>query len=248
MRIERFIYSVLIIGASILALINWRKASLFRVDNEELRLRVDALQAESESTTRLLEINRAHIEKIKSQTSELMTLRNEVTLLRGDSKAAEALAAENDKLRKGLAEVRSVTDVASVQPTGVAGERDNFPREHWTFAGYSSPEDAMISAIWAMREGDRSRYLESLTPQEQERMIEVWVANDGGAAVDEKHRDLTATISGLKILERQNMAPGEIVMSVFLEGQGRMEKIRMNLVGEQWKFGGFIREQKTAAP
>ena len=72
--------------------------------------------------------------------------------------------------------------------------------------------------------------------------MNLWSANDGGASVDEKHRTLTATINGLKILERQSLSPTEVLMNVFIEGQGRVEKVRMNQVGQEWKFGGFIRE------
>jgi hypothetical protein len=39
-----------------------------------------------------------------------------------------------------------------------------------------------------------------------------------------------------------------MVMSVFLEGPGRVEKVRMNQVGQDWKFGGFIRDQQQAPP
>ena len=49
------------------------------------------------------------------------------------------------------------------------------------------------------------------------------------------------------MLDRQNVSPGEVVMSVYLEGPGRMEKIRMNQVGQDWKFGGFIRDQGATA-
>jgi hypothetical protein len=121
-----------------------------------------------------------------------------------------------------------------------------FPKESWSFAGYASPEAAMISAIWAMKEGDRAKYLESLTPQEAERMMALWTSNEGGAAVDEKHRNLVGAISSLKVLERQITSPTEMVMNVFIEGPGRVEKVRMSQVGQEWKFGGFIREEPQA--
>jgi hypothetical protein len=248
MRIERFIYSVLIIGASLIAGLYWRKAALFQADNEEMRLRLESLQTEAEGASRLLEVNRENAQKLRTQTSELMRLRDEVTQLRSDSKSTVAVLAENEKLKTQLAEARKASGAATVPGDAMEARLDDFPRERWSFAGYGTPEDAMVSAIWAMTAGDRARYLESLTPQEQERMLEVWSANEGGISVEEKHRNLTAGISNLKIVERQNVSPTEMVMNVFLQSgaEGRFEKIRMTQVGAEWKFGGFIREHSEA--
>lgn len=81
MRIERAIYSVLIVAATIVAVINWRKAALFAVDNEELRARIETLEIQVAGTARLLDIAKRHSDKIRDQTAELMRLRNEVILL-----------------------------------------------------------------------------------------------------------------------------------------------------------------------
>ena len=172
-----------------------------------------------------------------------MQLRNEVTQLRNQQQKAEQLAAELERVKSDLAQGQPAENAAA---RGVIAG-DVFPKESWNFAGYASPEAAMISAIWAMKEGDRARYLESLTPQEAERMIALWTSNEGGAAVEEKHRNLIAPINALKVLERESISPTEIVINVFIEGPGRMEKVRMSQVGEEWKFGGFIREEQQAA-
>lgn len=70
MRIERFIYSVLILAASIVAIINWRKAAFFAADNEELRLRVEALEGEAANAVRLFEITRKNAEKLRVESRE----------------------------------------------------------------------------------------------------------------------------------------------------------------------------------
>ena len=51
---------------------------------------------------------------------------------------------------------------------------DRIAREQWSNAGYASPEAALVSAIWSMREGNPKSYLESLSPEEQQRMSKVW--------------------------------------------------------------------------
>ena len=46
------------------------------------------------------------------------------------------------------------------------------------------------------------------------------------------------------MLDRQVVSPDETVMSVYIEGVSRMEKVSMKRVGNDWKFDGFIREPK----
>jgi hypothetical protein len=42
-------------------------------------------------------------------------------------------------------------------------------------------------------------------------------------------------------MERQNVSDNEVLLNVYIEGVGRMEKVAMKRVGNEWKFGGFVR-------
>jgi multidrug resistance efflux pump len=88
MRIERLIYSVLILIAATLAIINWRRAALFKADNEELRSQVEMLQGEADNSGRLVEVTRENAQKVRAQAKELAELRDEIARLRGDRKQA----------------------------------------------------------------------------------------------------------------------------------------------------------------
>jgi hypothetical protein len=249
MRIERIIYTVLIISSSAVAALNWRKAALFEADNEALRAKVDSLEAEISQSTQVAELVKNSSDKLRTQSTELNKLRGEVTQLRATAKAAETLTSENQRLRAQNEQLQARLGTAAL-PVQDARERfaghDQFPRNSWNFAGYSSPEAALVSAIWAMREGDPKTYLASLAPEEQQRVSQNW-QNKTEAELAEKHKNDVSAISGLRVLERQNVAPNEMVMNVYLEGPGRVEKVRMNQVGQDWKFGGFIRDQQQAA-
>lgn len=250
MRVERIFYTVLIIASAAFAAVNWRKAQLFQADNENLRARVEALEASAEQSAQAAETVKANAEKARTQTSELLKLRNEVTQLRTSAKNAETLAAENQRLRSEVQQLHAhggAAPASAVQQENLAG-REQFPRQSWTFAGYTSPENALVSAIWAMREGDPKTYLDSLAPQEQQRLAQTWQSqNKSETEIAEKHKNDVAAISGMRILEK-NVTPNEVVMSVYLEGPGRVEKVRMNQVGQDWKFGGFIRDAQPQQP
>jgi hypothetical protein len=250
MRLERIVYTVLILVSSAFAAIYWRKAALFQEDNEALRERIDSLENEIVQNTQAADRAKSNGEKLRTQTGELLKLRNEITQLRSTAKSVDSLTSENQRLRAENQQLRSptggVTGVPTQAPIESFAGRDQFPRNSWNFAGYASPEAALVSAIWAMREGDPKTYLDSLAPQEQERVAQNW-QNKSETELAEKHKSDVSAISGLRVLDRQNVAPNELVMNVYLEGPGRVEKIRMNQVGQEWKFGGFIREQQPSA-
>jgi regulator of replication initiation timing len=242
MRIERILFVLLIAAAAAIAAINWMKVGRLQAENEQLRARIASSEAELSQGSKQAELAKAEAEKLRGQTSELLQLRNEVTQLRSASATAQSLSTENQRLRAENQQLRSrpgsAPAAAAAAPTVAA--RDQFPRASWNFAGYASPEAGLVSAIWAMKEGDPKTYLESLSPQEQQRMAPAW-QNKSEAEIAEKHKADVSGIAGMRILERQNVSPNEVVMNVYLEGPGRVEKVRMNQVGQDWKFGGFVR-------
>ena len=117
----------------------------------------------------------------------------------------------------------------------------NFPKESWTFAGYNTPENALISAIWAMQQGTPDAYLSSLAPGEQKRMAERW-AGKTEAEIAAKHQSDVTPISGIRVLQQEAVDRDSMVMSVYIDGVDRMEKVSMKRINNEWKFGGYIRE------
>ena len=132
------------------------------------------------------------------------------------------------------------TTPAPPQPTSAPG---SFPRESWTMAGYASPEAALVSAIFSMQQGNPKQYFESLTPEEQLRMTKTWEGKSQ-EEIAAKHQSDTSKITGMKVLNTQEVSADQVVMSVYIEGVDRAEKVSMKRVGNDWKFGGFIREPK----
>ena len=97
-----------------------------------------------------------------------------------------------------------------------------------------------MSAIWAMREGNPKTYLDSLSPEEQLRMAKSW-QNKSEAEIAAKHQQDVSVITGMRILGQQTVSANEVTMDVFVEGVNRPEKVSMKRVGNDWKFGGYIR-------
>ena len=92
-----------------------------------------------------------------------------------------------------------------------------------------------------MREGNPKTYIDSLSPEEQARMTKSW-ENRSATEIAAKHQADVARITSVSVMERQEISPNETVMSVYIEGVQRLEKVSMKRIGNDWKFGGFIRE------
>ncbi|HEY0549199.1 MAG TPA: hypothetical protein VGF13_06320 [Verrucomicrobiae bacterium] len=207
-------------------------------ENEALRAEIAALQARGTEadTSRAAELKRQ-----QSDASDVARLRSEVTQLRNAAKDAEKLRVENQQLRKENLKLLGAAGATESAPTPPAPATGTFPREAWKFAGYSSPENALISAIYAMQQGYTKEYFNSLTPDEQARMAKAWEGKSS-EEIAAKHSSDTAAITGIQVLNQQTISAEEIQMNVHIGGVERDEKLSVKRIGNDWKFNGFIRE------
>ena len=242
MRVERLTLMTMVLAGAILAAIYWRKASLFREENEKLHEEISQLEQAVSTATNSAGILEREMEQGRNKrTSELMTLRNEVTQLRSANKTAESLNAEVQRLRQENEKLKSPGGVASVNPQDSQAQ-NRFTRDSWSFSGYNTPENALVSAIWAMKQGNPQAYYQSLTPEEQTRLAESWKGKTE-EEIAKQHQSDVSQINGLRILDRHEITPTQMQMDVYLEGQNRMATILMNQNGNEWKYGGVVDPQ-----
>jgi hypothetical protein len=241
MKVIRWFWVVLCVAALAAAIAGWNKARNLAAEVEGLRAETSTLKEQIASSAAVqTAAQNQEMESLRDQAQDALKLRNEVNQLRAVAKEVEKLRADNAQLR-GLAQQRAANPAPAPAPAvNPPKSGDQFPRDSWTFAGYATPESALISAIWAMREGKPQTYLESLSPDEQERMAKTWL-NKPETEIAAKHQQDVAAITGVRVMDRQNVNDTEVVMNVWLEGVNKPEKISMKRVGNDWKFGGFIR-------
>jgi hypothetical protein len=219
-----------------------RESKQLQAENEALRVEVAALKAQAAETDAA---RQAESKRSQNDAADTARLRGEVTQLRAAAKDAEKLRGENQQLRNENQTLRGAANATASQPAQPQPQQQAtaFPRESWTFAGYGSPEAALVSAIWSMQQGNPKQYFESLTPEEQLRMTKVWEGKSP-EEIAAKHVSDTSKITGMKVLTSQEVAPGQTILSVQIDGVDRTERVNMQRVGNEWKFGGFIREPK----
>jgi type II secretory pathway pseudopilin PulG len=244
MNRTKWIVMIVLAAAAAVAVTSWVRVAQLRAEAAALQEQLQALQqqtttAASDQATQ----QNAELEKLRAQSQELLRLRNEVSQLRSTAKEAEKLRADNLQLRAENQQLRASAADPSPAPTAAGDAKDQFPRNSWAFSGYATPDAALISAIWAMKEGNPKTYLDSLAPEEKARMSKVW-ENKSEAEIAAKHQQDVSSITGMRILDRTTVAPDQVQMNVYIQGADRMEKVSMILVNNEWKFGGYIRDPK----
>jgi len=230
------------IGSMVAAGMLWSRNQALLAEMAALRAQGEILQEQVESTTKnaTADATQAHAQS-ETQTRELMKLRGEVSQLRvGGAQELQQLRAENAALKREATRGGAVRTITGIDQLREA-EQGHFPRESWGFAGYKSPENALVSAIWSMREGDPKTYFNSLTPEEQARLGKQWESKSE-AEIAAKHQSDVSKITSMQIVNRQPVSDDEMTMSVYIGGVDRTEKVRMQRVDGEWKFGGYIRE------
>jgi len=239
MNTMRHISTILIGAALIISLTGCGgDAKKLQAENDVLRAEVAELKARTEAEGQSAATRDTELKKLQTDARDAVRLRGEITQLRSGSKDAESLRAENQRLK---AENQSLRGAASTAPAPAAPAAGDFPREAWSYAGYQTPESALISAIYSMQQGNPKQYFDSLTTDEQARMAKTWEGKSN-EEIAAKHVSDTAKITSIKVLNAQETTPGQMVLSVYIGGVDRAEKVNMQRVGNDWKFGGFIRE------
>ena len=235
------IFSPILLATALLLTGCGGDAKKLQAENDALRAEVAELKARADADAQAASTRDAEMKRLQTAATEAVRLRGEITQLRSGSKDSESLRAENLRLKTENQTLRGAASATASAPTAPAPTPGHFPRESWSYAGYQSPESALISAIHSMQQGNPKQYFDSLTAEEQVRMSKLW-GNKTPEEIAAKHVSDTAKITGMRILNSQEIAPGQMVMSVYLEGTDRAEKVSMKRVGEEWKFGGYIRE------
>lgn len=243
MKAIQLLLATLLLVTATLLVWEWRTVGRLQHENADLRAELDDQKRKASTvTTERTQHLDEEIARLRTEVSELPRLRNEVAQLRVGARENAKLRASNQQLAAQSRQLATNAAVAAassspVTPTA-AGEQ--FPREGWTFAGYAAPENALVSALWAMKEGNPKVYLDSLSPEEQLRIAKQW-ENKSETEIAAKHQQDVSKITAMRVLDKQVLSDEEVVMSVQIDGVGRTEKVSMKRVGTDWKFGGFLR-------
>jgi hypothetical protein len=174
----------------------------------------------------------------KEQFAELLRLRGQVGQFRqGETEKAE-LAATNVQLKAAIAELERT--LAEEQAAA-----NYWPRDQLNFVGYSDPESAMRTMLWAMNGADLTSWRASCTAEASAKLEREWAKKGKSEAerVAELHAmcdAITAGCTGFRILDQTLTSPDRAIMNVSFVGTGKARKFALRRIGDEWKFHDFI--------
>jgi len=228
-----------------LAVLWAQRSRLAALGQESERLRAELAEAQ-----RLIGVNQTaqngqqheELERLRSEAQEIHKLRNEVSQLRAGAKETERLRTENLQLRAANRPPQAAPRIGEAVPPAAASQAGYHPKESWTFAGYTTPEAALQSLVWAMREGDTKTLLASLAPEELARQAKKWEGkSEAEIGADAKHD--TDKINSIRILESKTLTDDEVVLHVYVAGgDDTVQKISMKRFGGEWKLANPKKE------
>jgi hypothetical protein len=231
--------------AAFIVLIGWvrQRATALDSANQALRYRVQDLEQQlTQNPTRVETSGSSSLAEARADKLELMRLRNEVTQLRASNQALTKLETENSRL---LDENKKLRRGLPNPPEHYLS--DSIPRDQWSFKGYSTPQDAMLSSFSAMRDGNVQVVLSSLTPEERER-FEQQNQGKSEAEITARFQKEFGRVTGIRFLSQQQISPDEVILDVNLEGIQANKRVRINLVGNEWKAGGPVNQNTDYDP
>jgi hypothetical protein len=220
------------------------RVSALGKENERLRAElVEAQQSIAANRTAQSREQNEELERLRTEAGEIHKLRNEVRQLRAGAAETERLRSENQQLRAADRPNQAPPKTPEAASTG-AGSQDGYhAKESWHFAGYTSPEAALQSVVWAMREGDTKTLVASLAPEELTRMMKDEWGGKSEAEIGADAKRNTDKINSIRILESKTVSDDEVVLHIYATGgEDHVQKISMKRLGAEWKFAGPKKE------
>lgn len=224
-------------GAGVLACVLMVKLSQLRNENERLRAELAEQRLVAEEFARSAQgPRRLGGENSQEEKLELMRLRNEVTQLRAS--AAAAREAVKDALEN---RDQAMQRVATMDPAGQMIGGTEFPREQWSFRGFATPEDTLVSGMWALVNGELDQVVEGLSTTEKEQ----WRAEAAGKTEEEVKAGISreyGNVTAVTIKEERQISPTELALKVEIQAPERrsVREVRFTLEGSEWKMQSLV--------
>ena len=244
-------FITLLLAACVLVAFAWQGKTLahLRKQNELLfqtREETARLALENEELPKLRAANTDSQTGAKS--TDLLRLRNEVRQLRAQQPALDRLQVENGRLAAEIS--------AGITTPQKLSEMEGFmAKESWSNAGFDTPEAAVQTLLWAIREGDLARMAECMTSRERQyflRLTEQGHEQERERTLSE-FQELTQG-SGLRIVSRPeepklppdaltivegNSASAKVTLGLQAAAGGAVVPIHLRRHTDGWKVSGF---------
>ena len=225
--------ALLLAGAVTGALVQRSALSRVRADNRQLReqgIEAQRLARENANVGQLRQVNH-EVENLRNETRDLHKLRNEVRQLREQKPELDKLRSENQRLR-------ARTHAAGGPTSRGSNARPEVTKEMLADGGWGSPEAAIQTFFWAIRESNAQKIRACFSEEAGRNILD---QSDEEVLADVTH--MMDTFTGFQIVAKKVVSADEIKIGIRViqaTGQGESASTDMALpfkrVGNEWKI------------
>ena len=205
-----------------------------RQENTKMRqVREEAarLAQENHSIAELRLQNQA-MKSLRNSHEGLLKLRNEVRQLRAQGSEVEKLRQENQRL------VATIKSLSSGKPPSFAEMEGYSPKESWSHSGFATPEAALQTFLWAVREGQIQAIAECMSPESRPRFEREFAQKSEEAkkkALQDGLGQLVQT-GGYRLVDKEEVADDKVLLGIQAVAGGTVAKVVLRRFGNEWKF------------
>ena len=187
---------------------------------------------------------------LHTANEDLLKLRNEVRQLRGQVPQVANMRAENQRL---ASEIKSMAEGKAPHLSEMEGY---VAKETWSNAGFTTPEAALQTFFWAIREGEFAQFADCLTRDERQRLEkslaqnprkEQWLRNlqdkvgldrMEGYRIAERERvvEVEDVPFDSKISAKQHISEDKVVLGIQAAVGGATIRWDLEQFGSEWKI------------
>jgi hypothetical protein len=230
-RVTIFLAMLAVIGT---AAVLWQRLSATNLHRQTEA----ASAANSEFNTASSAATNSELEReaaaLRARTRDLAKLRNEVSQLRTKQGELAAARAENERLLQA-------------KQTRAAAPREAPPgfvaKEQLRNAGYETPEDAIQTFFWAMREGSLELAMQSFAPGQWDRIQFEKLSAEKRAQEEEKFkRDEKRAMehfNDFSVARKEQTSEDTVVLHVHSSISTNTAKFQLKRFGSEWKLSEF---------
>ena len=205
-----------------------------RVENEILRQeQAEAARLRAENGQALESSDGDQkMERSRAVHQELLKLRSEVRQLRAQAAEAHRLRDHN----RGLASATKA--IGDGKPIRFSDMEGYVAKETWSNAGLATPEAALQTFLWAVREGQIQPIAECMSPEARpwfEREFAQMPEQERHAALQQGLGQLTCT-GGYRLVTKEEPSPDKVVLGLQAVAGGVVMKVVLRRFGDEWKF------------
>jgi len=234
---SRLLCGLLLAGLIAFLVLQKNAISKVRVVNESLRQEQEEAAGLAEEKEPSLQLQAANheMEQWRTAHQNLLKLRSEVRQLRAQETEVEKLREENRRL---AAATRAMADGKPLRFSDMEGY---VAKETWSNAGLATPEAALQTFLWAVREGQIQPIAECMSPEARpwfEREFAQMPEQERHAALQQGLGQLTRT-GGYRLGSKEEPSPDKVVLGLQAVAGGVVAKVVFQRFGADWKFHGL---------